>query len=109
MERVLVKTQDENNMMLAKIQQESISKMESFQESFEKELQFRKEKEDLMREKDMVMQKYKLLRKHLSEISGGANTLRYPISLTLVRLTKATFKKNPPEQTKCKVTMTALT
>ena len=79
----MVKTQSENDMLLLKLKDENMRKMEFFNEFLEKEEHLKKEKEDLKREKDVVMQKLKVLRGYISQLTmGGANTGYYMVLIT---------------------------
>lgn len=70
----MVKVSSENDMLLARMKEENIRKMEFYQEGLEREEQFKKEKDELKKEKELVTQKYRLLRKHLAEASNGNTT-----------------------------------
>lgn len=63
-------------MLLLKLKDENIRKMEFFNEFLEKEEQLKKEKEELKKEKDMVFQKLKVLRGYIAQLTtGGGNTM----------------------------------
>lgn len=77
----LVKIQSDNDMLLLKLKDENIRKMEFFNEYLEKEETLKKEKEDLKREKEVVFQKLKVLRGYIAQLTSNSGNTGYLVSL----------------------------